>query len=58
MQFHEFVCSCRAQVQVQVRSRSGEGQAVRKVRKDTKAEIKWDYRGGIREYFNESKIVH
>ena len=24
---------------------------------DTKAEIKWDYRGDIREYFNESKIV-
>ena len=23
---------------------------------DYKAEIKWDYRGGIREYFNESKI--
>ena len=22
-----------------------------------KAEIKWDYRGDIREYFNESKIV-
>ena len=24
---------------------------------DAKAEIKWDYRGDIREYFNESKIV-
>ena len=24
---------------------------------DSKAEIKWDYRGDIREYFNESKIV-
>ena len=24
---------------------------------DTKAEIKWDYRGDIREYFNESYIV-
>ena len=24
---------------------------------DTKAEIKWDYRGDIREYFSESKFV-
>ena len=24
---------------------------------DAKAEIKWDYRGNVREYFNESKIV-
>ena len=24
---------------------------------DAKAEIKWDYREDIREYFNESKIV-
>ena len=24
---------------------------------DAKAEIKWDYRGDIREYLNESKIV-
>ena len=24
---------------------------------DSKAEIKWDYKGDIREYFNESKIV-
>ena len=24
---------------------------------DAKAEIKWDYRGDIREYFNESKIA-
>ena len=24
---------------------------------DAKAEIKWDYRGDIREYFNVSKIV-
>ena len=24
---------------------------------DTKAKIKWDYRGDVREYFNESKIV-
>ena len=23
---------------------------------DSKAEIKWDYRGDIREYFNESKL--
>ena len=24
---------------------------------DSEAKIKWDYRGGIREHFNESKIV-
>ena len=24
---------------------------------DTEAEIKWEYRGDIREYFNESEIV-
>ena len=24
---------------------------------DSKAEIKWDYRGDIREYFNESTMV-
>ena len=24
---------------------------------DAKAEIKWDYRGDIKEYFNESNIV-
>ena len=24
---------------------------------DSKAKIKWNYRGDIREYFNESKIV-
>ena len=24
---------------------------------DSKAKIKWDYRGDIREYFNESKFV-
>ena len=24
---------------------------------DSKAKIKWDYMGDIREYFNESKIV-
>ena len=27
------------------------------VQVDAKAEIKWDYRRDIREYFNESKIV-
>ena len=24
---------------------------------DAKAKVKWDYKGDIREYFNESKIV-